>query len=157
MATAPTPPPQKPPASSGSYYCILMRAAAGSDRSLQDIWHWAEAQALILERHAANLIGGQELRFIPAPVLPPFDAIDLGTLTPTGPAGAFEHRLPFSSQRSPAAGRCTSPSTFSALWVKESTRRTAAASVWTGRGPPTIGPGATSSWPKKSASTASTS
>jgi hypothetical protein len=49
--------PDSSTAKAASYYCILMCVAAGSDSSLQDLWHWPEAQALILERHAANLIG----------------------------------------------------------------------------------------------------
>ena len=49
--------PDSSTAKAASYHCTPMRVAAGSDSSLQDIWHWPEPQALILERHAANLIG----------------------------------------------------------------------------------------------------
>ena len=82
-------------AKAAAYYTILSAAASGSDRGLQDGWHWPEAAAITLERFAARLIGGPELYAIAAPPLPAFDPDELRALASQGPASAFEHRLPF--------------------------------------------------------------
>jgi hypothetical protein len=71
------------------HYSILSTAATGTDQNLQDLWHCTNPQAPILESHAAKRIGGPELHAIPAPTLPPFDAIALATLALSGPDNAF--------------------------------------------------------------------
>jgi len=90
--------PDSSTAKSASYHCTPMRVAACSDSSLQDIWHWPQGSSADSRtpRHQLDWLTRALLH--PSSGIATFDAFDLGTLTPTGPAGAFEHRLPFSSQ-----------------------------------------------------------
>ena len=63
--------PDSSTAKAAGYYTILTMVASGTDQSLQELWHWTEAQALILERYAAKPIGGPELQPSPRPYCPP--------------------------------------------------------------------------------------
>jgi len=87
--------PDSSTAKSASYHCTPMRVTACSDSSLQDIWHWQQGSSADSRtpRHQLDRLTRALLH--PRSGTAPFDAIDLGTLIPTGPAGASSTAYPF--------------------------------------------------------------